>query len=58
MKRSRYWLAGYRLGRLSRRLSIPSDQRIAAWLGLSLSESAVLMLACLVRALLVNAGHR
>jgi hypothetical protein len=38
------------------RLAIPSDQRIAAWLGLRLSESTLLLLTVLVRALLVGAG--
>jgi hypothetical protein len=42
--KSPYWISGYSLGRLSRRLSIPSDAKIATWLGLSLSESAALML--------------
>ena len=31
MQRSRYYQLGYRLGRLSARLALPSDQRIAAW---------------------------
>jgi hypothetical protein len=39
------------------RLAIPSDQRIAGWLGLRLSESTVLLLAVLSRALLVGAEH-
>jgi hypothetical protein len=57
MQRSRYYQLGYRLGRLSARLAIPSDQRIAAWLGLHLSEPTVLLLAVLLRALLVGARH-
>jgi hypothetical protein len=40
------------------RLAIPSDQRIAGWLGLRLSESTVLLPAVLSRALLVGAEHR
>jgi hypothetical protein len=39
MQRSRYYQFGYRLGRLSMRFAIPSDQRIAAWLGLRLIDT-------------------
>jgi hypothetical protein len=56
--RSKYYYASYRLGRLSTRLAIPSDQRIAAALRLpALGPSSTVLLAVLLRAFLVAASH-
>jgi hypothetical protein len=55
--RSRAYRLGYTVGRLSRRLEIPSDQRIKAWLGLDFSDRSLLTLAVLVRTLVVQLSH-
>jgi hypothetical protein len=56
--RSKHYYASYRLGRLSMRLAIPSDQRIAAALRLpALGPGSTVLLAVLLRAFLVAASH-
>jgi hypothetical protein len=52
------YYASYRLGRLSTRLAIPSDQRIAAALRLpALGPGSTVLLAVLLRAFLAAASH-